>query len=172
MWVVYSVNCKTCQVKLLCYTTEYESAIDAVDQYAIAGFMHKERNWEAPKSEEKGEYITPMDDTTPLGSKDGYFLRMDQSSANQEGDYVRVDLFKVTQGLSKLLRYWKFDKVDKYIEDYLAERTATVIQMESDEIVNIASLNLTGVERAQGDSDEEDDAADDGGESEKDSDED
>jgi hypothetical protein len=165
MWVIYSLNCKTLKVSVLCYCDDYESALDAVDDYAEAAFLRKVPSWD------KKTMGRPLD--AEVAPKDGYHVMLDKDSVNLNKDAERVLLYKMTGGKGKLLRYWQFARADKYIGDYLDERTAKVVELEQDEIVPVPHIrdNVTRAENDQ-DSDESSSSDEEDGKRTADSDED
>ncbi len=126
MWIVYTVNCHNNGIELCCYTHESEKGLNALDDYAIAKYRLKCPEYPMDKN--------PLEDESPMTkAKDGYYLRLDMEQQNGHGDSERVNLIKVKNGTQKILRYFHVSQVDKYIDDFLGERTQAVIKLEEDD---------------------------------------
>jgi hypothetical protein len=137
MYVIYSVNVSANTVTLLCFTERYETAVDALDNYAISYYRHKVPTWDNGGNKE----ATPMDDTSDMCLKSGYYLRFDTNPKHisDEGDPERINLYKVSKDNTDpvLLRYFSFSRVDKYIDDFMAEQTQAVIDLIRDQNVSV-----------------------------------
>lgn len=126
MWIIYTVNCQTDkdEISFCCYTHDFEKAINALDDYSIA--RYRQKNPDFPKD------VSPLDDDTDMSAKDGYYLRLDLNYINGHGDSERINLYKSSKSNIHLLRYFQIATVDKYIDDYMSERTQAVIDLERD----------------------------------------
>lgn len=119
MWIVYAVKCKTADVSPCCFTHEYEKALDALDDYAIAKFRLK-----VP------DYPTDKDPLDGDGDDGDYKLEFDKGHVTRDGDFERVNLVKKKDGV--VAHYFQLGHADKYIDDYIAERTPAVVELEND----------------------------------------
>lgn len=124
MYIIYTVNMRTGSVDLCCYTNEYEKGFNALDDYAVAKFFQKMPNY--PQKE------NPLIDES-LKTRDGYYLEESKDHVNGYNDSERILLVKRKNNKIKVLRYFQVGYVDKYIDDYLGERTSKVIELEEDE---------------------------------------
>ena len=129
MFIVYTVNTtvEVPKIELLCYVQEYETGLDALDDYAIQRFKFKTQDFDTERN--------PLEDVTPPNKwKPGnYYLRMDPQVIGFDGESERINLFKVSEdGAPVLIRYFQVQKVGKYIDDFTRERTNAVIQLEKD----------------------------------------
>jgi len=125
MWIVYTFNCKTNHVDFCCYTHNVEKGLDALDDYSICAFRKKVPDYPSDKS--------PLDTNSTLSEeKDGYYLLLDPKFINGGGDSERVNLFKVKGGKANCLRFFQVAYIDKYVDDFLCERTQAVVTLEKD----------------------------------------
>jgi hypothetical protein len=134
MYVIYTVNLKNSKVTLLTFTDTYDMALDAVDQYSSA-FLAKKIGGKA-EEDVKG-CLLPTD----IPDKDGYYIQYNGKHKNIGDDSERIDLLKITDSKLKVLRYFCIGLVEKYIEDYLQEKTQAVIDLQNDASINVP-LNL------------------------------
>lgn len=135
MWIIYTVDCRSggnaslkCNaVDLCCYTHEFERAMDALDDYAIAKFRLK--NPDYPND------ANPLDDETRDWTLEKYRLEFDEGHVTRDGDYERINLFRT--GTREVIRYFELADTGKYIDDYVAERTDAVVELENDARIDV-----------------------------------
>lgn len=125
MWVLYTVTKKSGKIKMLCYTLDYQSAVDAMEMYANSFYKQKFPEWEPTD-----EYKTPIEMDSDIETE-GYHLL--PSATDQEISLLKTD----KKGEAKVLRTFHLDQVDKFIKDFLKEKTLTSLALEADWKPNI-----------------------------------
>lgn len=128
IYIIYCFNLDENSVELCCYTESHSSAINALDDYAVSKFRLLEPNFPTEKN--------PFDMDFP--EKYRYYIKLnyDHENTTEHGESERIDIYNNN---GEQCFYFKLQKLNKYIDDYLKERTEAVIQLERDNqgIINV-----------------------------------
>ena len=150
MWIVYCLHYEQPQPRLeiFCYSNDFTSAIDALDDYAITKYRLSYPDYPKDRNPlEVGKDQLP-------GGVDRY-LELDKSSINPLGDAERILLIDNKSGHT--VAHYEVAAVGKYVDDYNRERTQAVAQLERDAAINFDQEILEEVDTSSSSSDDDDD---------------
>lgn len=138
MYVIYVFSCETLNTTILCHTEDPDRACCAMDEYA-------QRWYEKATKRKIGEDEDPYVEEIPKEAKEGDLFMVWEEPLEDEfledndrnpADIQRIEVLKSCSDSEdlELVRTYGVQKVDKWIDDYLDERTAAVEQIEEDQM--------------------------------------